>query len=58
LTVAVAVSVAAALLSLDTAPDRRSPPQAVVRSRKALAMAAGSDGRLVRERRVGQQRFI
>jgi hypothetical protein len=55
---AVAVSVVAALLSVDTAPERRSPPQAAMRSTRALAIVDCSAGRLVKERRVRQPRFI
>ena len=58
LAMAVAVSAIAALLSVDTAPERRSPPQAVMRIRRALAMVECSVGRLIKERRLRQPRFI
>ena len=58
LAMAVAVSVAAALLSVDTAPERRSPPQAARRSRRALPMVECSAGRLIKEGRLRQPRFI
>jgi len=55
---AVAVSAIAALLSVDTAPERRSPTQAAMRSTRAPVIVDCSAGRLVRERRVRQPRFI
>jgi hypothetical protein len=58
LAIAVAVSFAAALVSVETAPERRSPPQAAMRNRKAPAIVECNAGRLVRERRVRQPRFI